>query len=137
MLKKLIQRKFCTLCYSRLIAPDTSGHTYASALHILHLRTSHGRRNQLVAVFVVNVSLFLYILSTSTNIIGLRVPTRKLRDFPVLHVSPFYINCPFAMCATAAVSVCSDVDVFRGQTVTFRFDINLLKPSGNFTYDQV
>jgi hypothetical protein len=58
--------------------------------------------------------------------VGLRVPTRNLRDFSLVHVSLSYKNCPSARCATAANSVCNQLDVFRRQIVTLRFDIILL-----------
>jgi hypothetical protein len=51
-------------------------------------------------------------------IIGLRVPTRNLRDFSLFHVSSFYKDCPSGRCATAANSICKQVDVFRRQIVT-------------------
>jgi hypothetical protein len=32
------------------------------------------------------------------DIVGLRVPTRNLRDFPLCHVSSSYTNCPSTRC---------------------------------------
>jgi hypothetical protein len=121
MLKKLerIQRKFAALCYNRFLSPDTNGYSYANALQVLNLCTLHDRRHQLDAIFVINVFLGSKSCpSTMDIIIGFRVPTRNLRDFPLFHVSSSYTNCPSSMCATAANSACNQLDVFRRQIVT-------------------
>jgi hypothetical protein len=52
------------------------------------------------------------------DIIGLRVPTRKLRDFSLFHVSPYYKNCPSGRCVAAANYICNNMDVFRREFVT-------------------
>jgi hypothetical protein len=118
--KKLerIQRKFVALCYNRFLSRDSNGYSYANALQILNLNTLHERRHQLDAIFVLNVFLGSTSCSSTMDIIGLRVPTRNLRDFPLFHVSSSYTNCPSGRCATAANSVCNQLDVFRRQIVT-------------------
>jgi hypothetical protein len=50
--------------------------------------------------------------------VGLRVPTRHLRGFPLLYVCPTIKNCPSARCASAAYVVCRDFDVFRNHNVS-------------------
>jgi hypothetical protein len=72
----------------------------------------------LMQFFVINVFLGSKSCPSTLDIIGLRVPTRNLRDFPLFHVSSSYKNCPTARCATAANSVCNQLDVFRRQIVT-------------------
>jgi hypothetical protein len=79
-----------------------------------------------VTVFVPHnlYSLSLCILSSACFItfiqetVGLRVPTRHLRDFPLLYVYPTVKNCPSARCASAANVVCRDFDVFRNRNVS-------------------
>jgi hypothetical protein len=113
-----IRRKFVALCYNRFLSPDTNGYSYTNALQVLNLRTLHDRRHQLDAIFVINVFLGFKSFPSAMDIIGLRVTTRNLRDFPLFHVSSFYKNCPSGRCATAANSVCNQLDVFRRQIVT-------------------
>jgi hypothetical protein len=52
-----------------------------------------------------------------------RVPTAKLRDFHLSHVSYIYKNFPPARCVTEANSVSSQLDVFRKQFITLRYHI--------------
>jgi hypothetical protein len=86
--------------------------------YYLNLRTLRERRHQLNAIFVINVSLGSKSCPSTMNIIGLRVPTRNLRDFSLFRVRSSYTNCPSARCATAANSVCYQLDVFRRQIFT-------------------
>jgi hypothetical protein len=117
--KKLerIQRKFVALCYNRFLSPYSNGYSYVNDLQVLNLRTLHERR-QIDAIFVINVFLSAKSSSSTMDIIGLRVPTRNPRDFPLFHVSSSYTNCPSARCVTAANSVYNQLDVFRRQIIT-------------------
>jgi hypothetical protein len=71
----------------------------------------------------INLMHFLYMnvflgsksCPSATDIIGLDVPTRNLREFPLFHVSPSSKNCPRS--AAAANSVCKKLDIFRRQTI--------------------
>jgi hypothetical protein len=54
------------------------------------------------------------------GILGFRVPTRNLRDFPMLPQ-----NCPSARCTNSRYSVCSASDVLGRQITTPRFGIIL------------
>jgi hypothetical protein len=118
--KKLerIQRKFVALCYNRFLSRDSNGYSYANALHVLNLRTLHNRRHQLDAIFVINVLLGSKSCPSTLDIIGLRVPTRNLRDYSLFHVSSYYKNCPSGRCVVAADSICNNMDVFRREFVT-------------------
>jgi hypothetical protein len=98
---------------------------YANALQVPNLRTFHERRHQLDEIFGINVSLGSKSCPSNMDIIGLRVSTRNLRDFPFFHVSSFCKICPSGRCATAVNSVCNQLDVFRRQIVTLRCDILL------------
>jgi hypothetical protein len=103
---------------NRFLSPDINGYSYANALKVLNLRTLHDRRHQLDAIFVINVFLDSKSCPSTMDIIGLRVPTRKLRDFPLFHVSSSFTICPSGRCVTAANSVCNQLDVFRRQIAT-------------------
>jgi hypothetical protein len=69
--------------------------------------------------FVINVLLGSKSCPSTLDIIGLRVPTRNLRDFSLFHVSS-YKNCPSGRCVTAANCICNNMDVFRREFVTLR-----------------
>jgi hypothetical protein len=60
----------------------------------------------------------LQIFPTSKDNIGLRVPTRNLRDCHFFYVCPSLKDCPSARCTTVADLVCSDRDTFSRQMIT-------------------
>jgi hypothetical protein len=122
-----IQTKFVALGYNRFLSADSNDYSYANVLQVLNLRTLHDRRHQLDAIFVINAFLGSKSCPFSMDIIGLRVPTRNLRELPLFHVSPASKNCPSARCATAANSICNKLDIFRRQIVTLRRDIILFQ----------
>jgi hypothetical protein len=76
------------------------------------------RRRQLDAIFVINVLLGFKSCPSTLDIIGLRVPTRTVRDFSLFHVSSFYKNCPSGRCVIAANLICNYLDFFRREFVT-------------------
>jgi hypothetical protein len=62
-------------------------------------------------------SLLKFIVSildcpSALEIVGLRVPVRYIRDFPLFSVSSVSKNCASTRCASAANVICRDVDVF-------------------------
>jgi hypothetical protein len=50
--------------------------------------------------------------------VGLRVPTRHLRDFPLFCVCPAIKNRLSARCSSGTNVVCRDFDIFRRQNVS-------------------
>jgi hypothetical protein len=70
------------------------------------------------ALFLTQVYRGLIHCSSSSEIVGLRVPVRRIRDFPMFTVSSASKNCPSARCASAANVVCRDVDVFGQKPLT-------------------
>jgi hypothetical protein len=111
-----IQRKFAALCYNRFL-PQVH-YTYSNALERLKLHTLRKRRNHLDALFLIQDCLGSKFSPSVLETVGLRVPTRHLRDFPLFYVCPTIKNCPSARCATAANVVCRDFDVFRNHNVS-------------------
>ena len=55
------------------------------------------------------------------DIIGFRVPTGNLRDFPLFHTSPSFKNFPCASCATVADAGCGDSYTFRPKIISLKF----------------
>jgi hypothetical protein len=51
------------------------------------------------------------------EIVGLRVPTRYIRDFALFNVCSSCKNCPFVGCVSAANVVCRDADVLGAKNV--------------------
>jgi hypothetical protein len=106
------------LYINRFLSADSNDCSYANVLRVLNLRTLHERRHQLDTIFVINILLGSKSCPSTMDIIGLRVPTRNLLDFPLRHVCPSSKNCPSARCATATNSVCNKLDIFRRQIIT-------------------
>jgi hypothetical protein len=91
---------------------------YSNALEYLKLHTLGKRRNHLDALFLIQVYLGSKFCPSVLETVGLRVPTRHLRVFPLFYVCPTIKNCPSARCASAANVVCRDFDVFRNHKVS-------------------
>ena len=77
------------------------GYNYANALQVFNLRTLHGRRHKLHAIFVINDFLGSKPCLSTMDIIRLREPTRNLRDFlcfmlvhPIKIVPPAGVQLP-------------------------------------------
>jgi hypothetical protein len=110
------QQKFAALCYYRFL-PHVH-YSYATALEYLKLHTLRKRRYHLNTLFLIQVYRGLKYCPSLMEAVGLRVPTRYLRDFSMLNFSPSFKNCPSARCASAANVVCRDFDVFKTNIVS-------------------
>jgi hypothetical protein len=51
--------------------------------------------------------------------VGIRVPTRQIRDFSTSSVSSALRHSPSARCASAANDICKLLDIFHKDTVFF------------------
>jgi hypothetical protein len=111
-----IQQKFAALCYNRFL-PHVH-YSYAKALEYLKLHTLRKRRYHLDALFLTQTYRGLKYCPSLLEAVGLRVPTRYLRDFSMFNFSPSLKNCPSARCASAANVLCRDFDVFKTNTVS-------------------
>jgi hypothetical protein len=107
-----MQQKFAALCYYRFFPHVHYG--YANALEYLKLHTLRKRRYHLDAL---QVYRGLKYCPSLLEAVGLRVPTRYLRDFSMFNFSPSVKNFPPARCASAANVVCRDFDVFKTKIV--------------------
>jgi hypothetical protein len=96
----------------------TTEYHYSNALDHLKLHTLRKRRDHLDALFLIQVYLGSKLWPSVLENVGLRVPTRHLRDFPLFYVCPTIKNCPSARCASADNVVCRDFDVFRNHNVS-------------------
>jgi hypothetical protein len=113
-----IQRKFTVICFKRFF-PQVK-YSYDLALEQLHLHTLCKRRHHIDALFLNQVFRGSILCSSALEIVGLRVPFRCSRDFPMYRVCSASKNCPSARCASAANVVCMDVDVFGPKTLKLK-----------------
>jgi hypothetical protein len=111
-----IQQKFAALCYNRFL-PHVH-YSFAKSLEYLKLHTLRKRSYHLDALFIIQVYRGLKYCPSLLEAVGLRVPTRYLRDFSTFNFSPSLKNCPSARCASAANVVCRDFDVFKTNNVS-------------------
>jgi hypothetical protein len=111
---------------SSLLLPHITGRTYANAIQLLNIPHLAGNKTPTWHSFFVSVSFILSQPCPISHITGLRAASRKLRNFPLFHVTPFFKNCPFARGASAVNWVCSDLDVFRRQSITHICDIIII-----------
>jgi hypothetical protein len=101
-----IQWKFLALCYNRFF-PHIH-YSYANALEHLNFHTYPlGGTDALFIVDVYNGFKFCLLL---LEIVGIRILTRNLRDFPLLTVGSLRKTGPSARCASAANTACKDID---------------------------
>jgi hypothetical protein len=69
------------------------------------------------AVFLENLlNAFLYYYYYT---VGIRVPTRQIRDFSTFSVSSALRHSPSVTCASAANDICRLLDIFDKDTVSF------------------
>jgi hypothetical protein len=104
-----IQRKFAALYYNRFFQ-DTEYH-YNNLLEKLNFLTLHKRRRHSDALFLINVFSGAKCCSSVLETVGIRVPTRNIRNFTPFCCSPSH--CPSARCVSAANAVCKCTDIFR------------------------
>jgi hypothetical protein len=83
----------------------------------------HKRRYHLDALFLIQVYRGLKYCPSLLEAVGLRVPSRYLRDFSMFRFSPSLKNCPSARYASAANVVCRDFDVFKTNIVSLNHNL--------------
>jgi hypothetical protein len=85
-------------------------HKYDNVLEKLNFLMLHNRRRQLDALFLINVFSGAKCCSSDLETVGIRVPTRYIRNFTMFSFSSS--RCPSARCVSAANSVCKRTDIF-------------------------
>ncbi|PNF19683.1 hypothetical protein B7P43_G05097 [Cryptotermes secundus] len=109
-----IQRKFAALCHNRFFK-DIDYH-YFSILDKLNLQTLDVRRRHIDALFLINVFRGTTYCSSVLDAVGLRVPSRNIRNFSTFSCS--FSRCPTARCVVAANFVCELVDIFSKSSLS-------------------
>jgi hypothetical protein len=98
-----IQREFANVCYNRFIHPNFVCN-YESILNYLCFKTLYSRRQNLDALFLINVSKNKMDCCSIMDTVGLRVPTKQIRGFSTFNVSNVSRLSHTARCVTAAIS---------------------------------
>jgi hypothetical protein len=110
------QRKFAALCHNRFFQ-DVDYH-YINTLDKLNLQTLHVRRRHIDALLLINVFRDTKFCPSALKVVGLRVPTRNIRNFSTFSCSSS--NCPTARCVLADNTVCKFVDIFSNLYLSLR-----------------
>jgi hypothetical protein len=114
-----IQRKFANLCYYLLLQADFL-RNYKSILNYLNFRTLYSRRRHLHALFIINVFKGKLNCPSILDSVGIRVPTRQIREFSTFSVSSALKHSPSARCVIAASDVCRYLDIFHKNNIYFK-----------------
>jgi hypothetical protein len=77
----------------------------------LNVQTLHIRRRHIDALFLINSFCGTKNCPSVLKTVGLRVPTRNIRNFTTFSCS--FSHCPSARCVSAANGVCKSIDIFR------------------------
>jgi hypothetical protein len=112
-----IQRKFANICFNRFIQPY-SFCNYDSMLVYLHFKTLSLSRHNLDALFLINVFKNKIDCCSIMNTVGLRVPTKHIRDFSIFIARGVSRLSPSSRCVKAANDICKFLDVFNKQCVS-------------------
>jgi hypothetical protein len=113
-----IQRKFANFCYYRFLQADFL-RNYNSVLNSLNFRTLHSRRH-LDALFLINVFKGKINCRSILDSVGIRVPTRQIREFSTFSVSSALKYSPSARCVIAANDVCRYLEIFHKNNIYFK-----------------
>jgi hypothetical protein len=114
-----IKRIFANLCYFLLFQAYFL-RNYNSILNSLNFRTLNSRRRHLDALFLINVFKGKINCPSILDSVGIRVPTRQIREFSTFSVSNALKHSPSAMCVIAANYVCRYLDIFHKNNIYFK-----------------
>jgi hypothetical protein len=114
-----IQRKFVAVCHNRFF-PQIH-YSYVNALEHLNFNTLSSRRCHLDALFLVNFYTGFKFCPSLLETVGIHVPVRNFRDFPLFAVGSSHKSCCSAKSASAANTICKDTDIFSKQLVTVNY----------------
>jgi hypothetical protein len=114
-----IQRKFANLLLSFLSGSFLRNYNFI--LNSLNFRTLHSRRRHLDALFLINAFRGKINCPSISDTVGIRVPTRHIREFSIFNVSSALKHSPSARCVIALNGVSRHLDIFqKKKTSTLR-----------------
>jgi hypothetical protein len=94
--------------------------SYGLILNYSDFRTLYSRRRHLDALFLINVFKGKINCHSITVTVGIRMPTRQIREFSTFSVNNALIHRPSARCAIAAndIGLCRLLDFFSKNNVS-------------------
>jgi hypothetical protein len=104
-----VQRKFTALCHKRFF--KNVEYHYVNILEKLNLQTLHIRRRHFVALFLIHAFSGTKYCPSVLETVGIRVPTRNIRNFTTCSCS--LSHCLSARCVSATNAVCKSTDIFN------------------------
>jgi hypothetical protein len=100
-----IQRQFANLCCYLVFQFDML-RNYDLILNHLNFRTLYSRRRNLDDLFLINIFKGKINSHSTMDTVGIRVPTRQIREFCTSSVSSALRNSPSARCVIATNESC-------------------------------
>jgi hypothetical protein len=114
-----LERTFAAPCHNRFFFQDVSYHyNIINILDKLNMQTLHVRWRHIDTLFLINIFRGTKFCPSVLEAVGLRVPTRNIRNFSTLSCSSSY--CPTAKCVPAANSVGRFVHIFNNLYLSWR-----------------
>jgi hypothetical protein len=93
-------------------------YNYVNAVKHLNFHTLSSKQRHLHALFLVNVYTGFKFCPPLLETVGIHVPVRNFRDFPLFTVGFSHKSWPSARSASAANTICNNIDIFSKQLVT-------------------
>jgi hypothetical protein len=91
---------------------------YSNILEKFNLLTLRIRRHHFDALFLINIFSGAKCCPSDLETVGIRVPTRYIRNFTMFSFSSSH--CPSARCVSAANAVCKATDIFRNSGLNIK-----------------
>ena len=92
-------------------------YNYRNLLGLVKCQSLHSRRRDLDALFLFNVLRSRYQCESLLEAVGVRVPTRNIRDFSLFSCPPSLRSSPAFRCVGSANSVASSFDPFGNNSL--------------------
>jgi hypothetical protein len=122
----MLSEEVVALCYNRFLSLTIMAIAMLIIFKYLTYALCTRADFRLMQFLLLMFSWVVCLVHLSWTLLILEFPARNLRDFPLFRVSLYFKSCPSARCATAADSVCSDLDVFRRQIITVGLIVSLV-----------
>jgi hypothetical protein len=106
---------------------------YDLILSSLNFRTLYSGRRHLDALFFINIFKGKINCHSIMDTVGIRVPTRQIRECSTFSVNSVQRHIPSARCVIAANDICRFLDIFGKNDVSFE-DIFSIRESVQICY---
>jgi hypothetical protein len=103
-------------------------------LNYLHFKMLYSSRQNLDALFLINLYRNKVDCCSIVDTVGLRVPTKQTRNVATFKVSNVSSLSPSTWCVAAANNICRSVDVFNRHNISLEDTFPLLNPTKSRHY---